>query len=107
MNDINIISGGLLAGIDLYGDLSFKRYSMTYDQLDYIKGLVVYAGFLPYFIVRGLEGGGQLSLINSWWDAISHLMTAYVLTNYYGEVLDYNQWIGIFLVTAGGIMLKL
>lgn len=99
-----IIGGSLLTVVEGVGDYALKRYAIGGTPWFYGIGLGIYillANILTY-LFKSLG----FAITNAYWDATSNLFTMAVGYFVFRESYTTVQWLGMFIVTLGIILIN-
>jgi multidrug transporter EmrE-like cation transporter len=95
----------LISLIEYVGDSNFKFYSRSGKLSNLGLGVVAY-GVMIYVLIKALSRGNVL-FTNGMWDGISTIIATILAFYLLGERLDNNyQWVGLFLVITGTLLLS-
>jgi multidrug transporter EmrE-like cation transporter len=98
--DHTIIYLTLLCIVEIVGDFTLKKYTVTNSTFDLVKGIGWYGGVI-FFLIRALTGSTVLYL-NNMWDAISAILENGAAYWFLGErFTDPKQYLGILLIILG------
>jgi multidrug transporter EmrE-like cation transporter len=102
---ITPLQGGILLTVsEALGDYSLKKYAMEGGVVFATIGVLTYLGLSGILIWLFKTLG--LAITNAYWDATSNLMTMAIGYFVFNEFYTIKQWIGMFIVTAGLILIN-
>lgn len=90
----------ILCIIEILGDFTLKKYSVTGSSFDLFKGVGWYIGVV-FFLIKTLSGSTVL-YVNVAWDCISTIFESVAAYWFLGERFnDPKQYLGIVLIVTG------
>ena len=101
---MSIIDLSILSFTEIFGDFKLKDYSRTNNISSLIQGIGGYC-FVIYFLIKALRSGNVM-YVNGMWDGLSAVLETICAYYLLGEYLnDVNQYIGLFMICIGTILL--
>jgi multidrug transporter EmrE-like cation transporter len=102
-----IVYAAAMASLDVIIMTLLKLKSISALTSPYIIPLTMAIYSLqPLLFFKGLPVKG-MAILNILWDSISSVLIAVIGAFYFGEKISLTNWLGIFLCTAGIILVDL
>ena len=102
-----IVYAAVMASLDVIIMTLLKLKSISALTSPYILPLTMGIYSLqPLLFFKGLPVKG-MAILNILWDSISSILIAVIGAYYFGEKISLTNWLGIFLCTAGIILVDL
>jgi multidrug transporter EmrE-like cation transporter len=99
------LQGGILLTLsEAIGDYALKKYAIGGGLVFAAVGVLTYMGLSGILIWLFKTLG--LAITNAYWDAMSNIMTMAMGYFIFNEVYTIKQWIGMFVVTAGILLIN-
>lgn len=104
MFDNTIFYLTILCIVEILGDFTLKKYTITNSIFDLFKGIGWYGGVI-FFLIKALSGSTVLYL-NNMWDGISAILENLAAYWFLGErFTNPIQYVGILFIIIGMYLL--